>query len=161
MVFVTVYLPTSFVLCIVYGIVTCGIYWHSVAVEALKPTYVNCREDLRRMLYVHCSCILAELFVRRPIFQAPNEAALLDAIGRICGTPTASVWPDVIKLPLWSAYKPRKQYTRQLREEFAMYARLTALSHLLLLLLITCHLPDNRTSTVSFHSQLNFVIFSK
>jgi len=67
------------------------------------------------------SCILAELFVRRPIFQAPNEAALLDAIGRICGTPSPAVWPEVIKLPLWSAYKPRKQYTRQLREEFAVY----------------------------------------
>lgn len=68
------------------------------------------------------SCILAELFMRRPIFQAPNEASLLDAIGRICGTPTPAVWPDVIKLPLWSAYKPRKQYSRQLRAEFAVYA---------------------------------------
>jgi len=60
--------------------------------------------------------------MRRPIFQAPNEASLLDAIGRICGTPTPAVWPDVIKLPLWSAYKPRKQYSRQLRAEFAVYA---------------------------------------
>jgi len=59
--------------------------------------------------------------MRRPIFQAPNEAALLDVIGRICGTPSPSVWPDVVKLPLWSTYKPRKHYTRQLRDEFSTY----------------------------------------
>jgi len=139
---------TYFMLGIVRN-VYCKICWNSAAVEALKLTYLSCLQDLQRLLFVDCRCILAELFVRRPIFQAPNEAALLDAISRICGTPSPSVWPDVINLPLWSAYKPRKQYTRQLREEFAVYVLLTV--HfcpvlLVLLLHITSRLLDCRTS---------------
>jgi cyclin-dependent kinase 12/13 len=70
-----------------------------------------------------CGCILAELFVRRPIFQAPHEMALLDTISRICGTPSPSVWPDIVNLPLYSMFKPRKQYPRRIREEFSIMPR--------------------------------------
>ncbi|KAK7940105.1 hypothetical protein WMY93_003431 [Mugilogobius chulae] len=39
--------------------------------------------------------------------------------GRLCGSPCPAVWPDVIKLPLFNTMKPKKQYRRRLREEFA------------------------------------------
>ncbi len=67
-----------------------------------------------------CGCILGELFTRKPIFQANYELAQLDLISRICGTPTPAVWPDVIRLPLFSQMKPKKTYNRRLREEFAL-----------------------------------------
>lgn len=40
---------------------------------------------------------------------------------RLCGSPCPAVWPDVIKLPLFNTMKPKKQYRRRLREEFALY----------------------------------------
>lgn len=39
---------------------------------------------------------------------------------RICGSPCPAVWPDVIKLPYFNTIKPKKQYRRRLREEFAL-----------------------------------------
>lgn len=39
---------------------------------------------------------------------------------RICGSPCPAVWPDVIKLPFFHTMKPKKQYRRRLREEFAL-----------------------------------------
>lgn len=39
---------------------------------------------------------------------------------RICGSPCPAVWPDVIKLAYFNTMKPKKQYRRKLREEFAL-----------------------------------------
>lgn len=66
-----------------------------------------------------CGCILGELFTKRPIFQANQELLQLELISRLCGSPCPAVWPDVIKLPLFNTMKPKKQYRRRLREEFA------------------------------------------
>ncbi|GFY61691.1 cyclin-dependent kinase 13 [Trichonephila inaurata madagascariensis] len=66
-----------------------------------------------------CGCILGELFTKKPIFQANQEMAQLESISRICGTPCPAVWPKVIQLPHWHTFKPKKQYRRRLREEFA------------------------------------------
>ncbi|XP_066303203.1 cyclin-dependent kinase 12-like isoform X1 [Branchiostoma lanceolatum] len=68
-----------------------------------------------------CGCILGELFTRKPIFQANQEPAQLELISRICGAPCPAVWPDVIKLPYFHTIKPKKQYRRRLREEFAYF----------------------------------------
>ncbi|CAG9770443.1 unnamed protein product [Ceutorhynchus assimilis] len=65
-----------------------------------------------------CGCILGELFLKKPLFQANAELAQLDRIAKTCGTPTPAVWPSVIKLPLFHAIKPNKLYRRRLREEF-------------------------------------------
>lgn len=45
-------------------------------------------------------------------------------ISRLCGSPCPAVWPDVIKLPLFNTMKPKKQYRRRLREEFALYVQM-------------------------------------
>uniref|UniRef100_A0A4W5QW74 Cyclin dependent kinase 13 n=1 Tax=Hucho hucho TaxID=62062 RepID=A0A4W5QW74_9TELE len=66
-----------------------------------------------------CGCILGELFTKKPIFQANQELAQLELISRICGSPCPAVWPDVIKLPYFNTMKPKKQYRRRLREEYA------------------------------------------
>lgn len=66
-----------------------------------------------------CGCILGELFLKKPLFQANVEMLQLEAISRICGTPTPAVWPSVIKLPLWHTLKPKKPHRRCVREEFS------------------------------------------
>ncbi|KAK5644352.1 hypothetical protein RI129_005652 [Pyrocoelia pectoralis] len=65
-----------------------------------------------------CGCILGELFLKRPLFQANLEAQQLEMISRLCGTPTPAVWPSVIELPNFNLLKPKKIYRRRIREEF-------------------------------------------
>lgn len=65
-----------------------------------------------------CGCILGELFLKKPLFQANQEPAQLEMISRLCGTPTPAVWPNVIKLPLFHTLKAKKQYRRKIREDF-------------------------------------------
>ena len=38
----------------------------------------------------------------------------------MCGTPCPAVWPEVIHLPGFQSLKPKKQYRRRVREEFAV-----------------------------------------
>jgi len=65
-----------------------------------------------------CGCILGELFVKKPLFQANEEFAQLITISRLCGTPCPAVWPEVIHLPGFQSLKPKKQYKRRVREDF-------------------------------------------
>ncbi|RZB40879.1 cyclin-dependent kinase 12, partial [Asbolus verrucosus] len=65
-----------------------------------------------------CGCILGELFLKKPLFQANAEMMQLEMISRVCGTPTPAVWPSVIKLPLFHTLKPKKLHRRRLREDF-------------------------------------------
>ncbi|XP_077299652.1 cyclin-dependent kinase 12 isoform X2 [Arctopsyche grandis] len=67
-----------------------------------------------------CGCILGELFLKHPLFQAGVEVIQLELISRLCGTPTPGVWPSVIKLPLWHTLKPKKIHRRRVREEFSL-----------------------------------------
>merc|ERR1719242_2528113 len=66
-----------------------------------------------------CCCILGELFEKKPLFQANEEFAQLMVISRMCGTPCPSVWPEVIHLPGFQSLKPKKQYSRRVREHFS------------------------------------------
>ena len=71
------------------------------------------------MCILCCRCILGEFFTKKPIFKADSELLQLELISRICGTPSPAIWPDVIRLPLFHTFKPKKQYRRKLREEFS------------------------------------------
>ncbi|XP_043920739.1 cyclin-dependent kinase 13 isoform X2 [Protopterus annectens] len=82
-----------------------------------------------------CGCILGELFTKKPIFQANQEHLQLELISRMCGSPCPAVWPDVIKLAYFNTMKPKKQYRRKIREEFAFLpsAALDLFDHMLTL----------------------------
>ncbi len=67
-----------------------------------------------------CGCILGELYVKKPIFQANSEPNQFELITRTCGTPVPSSWPAVVDLPLYQSFKPKKVYKRRLREEYGM-----------------------------------------
>ncbi|XP_065206551.1 cyclin-dependent kinase 12-like isoform X2 [Planococcus citri] len=70
-----------------------------------------------------CGCILAELFLKKPIFQATCELTQLETIYKLCGTPNTSIWPSVVNLPFWSSLKHKKYYRRRLREELSFLPR--------------------------------------
>lgn len=63
-------------------------------------------------------CILGELFARKPMFPANSEMEQLDAIIKVCGSPTPSVWPNVVKLPHYGIVKDKKVRRRRLRDEY-------------------------------------------
>ena len=69
-----------------------------------------------------CGCILGELFTKKPIFQANSEPNQLDLIARTCGTPNPSSWPEVVNLPFFPSFKPKKIYRRRVREEYSFIA---------------------------------------
>ncbi|CDQ94499.1 unnamed protein product, partial [Oncorhynchus mykiss] len=51
------------------------------------------------------------------VYHSSNSLPL--CLSRLCGSPCPAAWPDVIKLPYFNTMKPKKQYRRRLREEFA------------------------------------------
>nr|QAA13015.1 cyclin-dependent kinase 6 [Locusta migratoria] len=51
-----------------------------------------------------CGCIMAELFLLRPIFCGTSEVDQLDKIFSILGTPPETSWPEQTPLP-WSVFK--------------------------------------------------------
>ncbi|CAG4982815.1 unnamed protein product [Colias eurytheme] len=64
-------------------------------------------------------CILGELFLKHPLFQANMEMMQLEMISRVCGTPVPGVWPNVVNLPLWHTLRPKRFHKRCVREHFA------------------------------------------
>ncbi|XP_028159844.1 cyclin-dependent kinase 12-like isoform X1 [Ostrinia furnacalis] len=64
-------------------------------------------------------CILGELFLKHPLFQANVEMMQLEMISRVCGTPAPGVWPNVVNLPLWGTLRPKRFHRRCVREQFA------------------------------------------
>ncbi|CAB3227280.1 unnamed protein product [Arctia plantaginis] len=64
-------------------------------------------------------CILGELFLKHPLFQANVEMMQLEMISRVCGTPVPGVWPGVVRLPLWHTLRPKRFHKRCVREQFA------------------------------------------
>ncbi|XP_075977981.1 cyclin-dependent kinase 12 isoform X2 [Anticarsia gemmatalis] len=78
-------------------------------------------------------CILGELFLKHPLFQANVEMMQLEMISRVCGTPVPGVWPNVVNLPLWHTLKPKRYHKRCVREQFAFMppAALTLLDRML------------------------------
>jgi len=67
-----------------------------------------------------CGCILAELFNKKPLFQAEHDLGQLEAIFRICGSPCPSVWPGVEQLSRYRTMKMKRVYRRCLREQFPL-----------------------------------------
>lgn len=61
----------------------------------------------------------AKIFLVLSVLYFLETNELLSS-SRICGSPCPAVWPDVIKLPFFNTMKPKKQYRRRLREEFAL-----------------------------------------
>jgi protein kinase len=43
-------------------------------------------------------CIMAELYMLRPLFPGSSESDMINKLCQIMGTPTSDVWPDGLKL---------------------------------------------------------------
>ncbi|KAG8820658.1 serine/threonine protein kinase, CMGC, CDC2/CDK sub [Serendipita sp. 399] len=60
-------------------------------------------------------CIVAEMFLRRPIFQGSSDMDQLEKIWWLCGTPTPDLWPDFGSLPGLDGVKTFKPRPKELR----------------------------------------------
>jgi cyclin-dependent kinase 12/13 len=62
---------------------------------------------------------MPQLFESKPILRADSEIEQLDAVFRLCGSPTPDAWPSVTALPLYATCKVRRDYPRQIAERFS------------------------------------------
>lgn len=53
------------------------------------------------------------------MFVLPLFGSFIPSGSKLCGSPCPAVWPNVTELALFHKMKPKKQYRRCLREEFA------------------------------------------
>lgn len=68
-------------------------------------------------------CIMAEMWTRNPIMQGTTEQNQLVLISQLCGSITPEVWPDVVKLDLYSQLELPKNQTRKVRERLRYYIK--------------------------------------
>ena len=62
-------------------------------------------------------CLFVEMFTKRPLFPGADEISQLNAIYKLCGTPTPDDWPTITQLPWYSLVKLKKaMYPRLLRD---------------------------------------------
>jgi CTD kinase subunit alpha len=65
------------------------------------------------------SCIMLELFVRKPVFQGNDEIHQLEAIYEIMGTPTEEEWPGLASMPWYELVKPKEVLPSRFDEYFS------------------------------------------
>ncbi|KAJ1648486.1 serine/threonine protein kinase, CMGC, CDC2/CDK sub [Coemansia erecta] len=66
-------------------------------------------------------CIFAEMLVGKPVFQGSTDISQIDHVMRICGSPTAALWPTWRDLPDCKQVEEFATYPRRVREEFARF----------------------------------------
>ena len=62
-------------------------------------------------------CILAELFVGKPIMPGRTEVEQMHKIFKLCGSPSEEYWKKT-KLPHATSFKPQQPYKRHIAETF-------------------------------------------
>ena len=62
-------------------------------------------------------CILAELFVGKPIMPGRTEVEQMHKIFKLCGSPSEDYWKRK-KLPYATSFKPQNSYKRQIADTF-------------------------------------------
>ncbi|KAJ3813639.1 Pkinase-domain-containing protein [Lentinula aff. lateritia] len=87
-------------------------------------------------------CILAELLLKEPLFQAKNELELISMIFKLLGPPTKNSWPGYSSLPLAKTINLPSPHPHQFRQKFQY---MTAAGIDLLMSLLTYD-PDQRIS---------------
>ncbi|XP_065859783.1 probable serine/threonine-protein kinase At1g09600 [Euphorbia lathyris] len=97
-------------------------------------------------------CILAELFVGKPIMPGRTEVEQLHKIFKLCGSPSQDYWKKS-KLPNATVFKPQQPYKRRVAETFTHFPS-SALALLDVLLAVE---PDARKS-VDFALSTQFFI---
>ncbi|KAJ1806518.1 serine/threonine protein kinase, CMGC, CDC2/CDK sub, partial [Coemansia sp. RSA 2598] len=66
-------------------------------------------------------CIFAEMLVGKPVFQGSTDISQIDHVMRVCGSPTAALWPTWRDLPDCKQVEEFATYPRRVREEFARF----------------------------------------
>ncbi|KAK1436665.1 hypothetical protein QVD17_02447 [Tagetes erecta] len=90
-------------------------------------------------------CILAELFIGRPIMPGRTEVEQIHKIFKLCGSPSEEYW-NISKLPHATSFRPQHPYKRRIIETFQQHLPPSALDLLDTLLAID---PDARGTATS------------
>ncbi|XP_071742590.1 probable serine/threonine-protein kinase At1g09600 [Rutidosis leptorrhynchoides] len=93
-------------------------------------------------------CILAELFLGRPIMPGRTEVEQIHKIFKLCGSPSEEYWSKS-KLPHATSFKPQHPYERRIIDTFQQYLPSSALALLDTLLAIEPEARGTATSALS------------
>ena len=69
-------------------------------------------------VFLQFRCVLGEMIQRRPMFMGGDDIQQLLAITALCGTPSPTSWPDVVKMPRFYILNSRPEAKRSLRAKF-------------------------------------------
>lgn len=67
------------------------------------------------------SCILGEMFERRPILMGESDAGQLDAIFNLCGSPNEDIWPGWTQLKGCEGWESKALYSPRISARFNKY----------------------------------------
>lgn len=65
-----------------------------------------------------CSCVLGEMFMRKPILPGTSDIDQLEKIWQLCGTPNQHTWPNFDALPGCEGVKRFQNYPKKLKSTF-------------------------------------------
>jgi len=68
-------------------------------------------------------CIMAEMWTRSPIMQGNTEQHQLTLISQLCGAMTPEVWPEVVKLDLYTKLDLPKDDKRKVKERLQKFVK--------------------------------------
>lgn len=108
------------------------VYGPEVDMWSAGCVWKNCRIFFRHTHALSISCIMLELFTKKPIFQGNDEIHQLDVVYKILGTPTVERWPGVTSLPWYELVKPKDFIPNHFRELFQKYVLPFTLTALML-----------------------------
>lgn len=69
-------------------------------------------------------CVMAEMFMRRPVLPGSSGLDQLDKIFSLCGTPNSQTWPNFDALPGCEGVKQFNRYNRRVRAVYEEYVSL-------------------------------------
>jgi hypothetical protein len=90
-------------------------YWVSVSV-LLYP--VKPRANVATLTIPTSSCVLGEMFARKPILPGSSDLDQLEKIWQLCGTPTQLTWPNFDTLPGCEGVKRFLMHPRRIKQTY-------------------------------------------
>ncbi|KAJ3091884.1 kinase subunit of RNA polymerase II carboxy-terminal domain kinase I, partial [Physocladia obscura] len=66
-------------------------------------------------------CIMAEMYIRKPLLPGNDEVSQLEQIWKLCGVPSEETWAGALYLPWWTFMRPTKVHPRVLKDFMKRY----------------------------------------
>ena len=84
-----------------------------------QSDWTDWRLSVRQVRLTAHSCIMLEVYCKKPILQGNDEIHQLEVIYGLMGTPREDDWSAVRDLPWYELVKPKTEIRSKFRESFS------------------------------------------